>query len=115
MALEIEKVSLSPLQISVTYPVVITERDGYFVASCVPLDVHAEGDSKREARDRIHEALDVFTGTCLEMGTLDQVLREAGFTKASSAVSAKPVANEEMISVPFMLSAQDSGKQTRAY
>ncbi len=55
-------------------------HDGRFaVASCDLLDLHGQGDDDSQAISSFIEALQVFAETCYEMGTLDQVLREAGF------------------------------------
>lgn len=58
------------------------EQEGeWWVATCRQLGVASQGATPAEARKNFSEALSLFVVGCLEMGTLETVLRDAGFTK----------------------------------
>jgi len=66
--------------IHLVYKAEIFEEDGQFVAICPELNVSSFGDTVDEARKALREAIDLFLEECEEMGTLEDVLRETGFT-----------------------------------
>ena len=51
---------------------------GAYVSHCPVLSVCSQGDTVEEAESNIAEALNAFIGACRRMGTLEQVLEEAG-------------------------------------
>lgn len=57
----------------------IYKEDDTFVALAPELNVSSFGESIEDAESAITEALEAFIDTCREMGTLDEVLSEAGF------------------------------------
>jgi predicted RNase H-like HicB family nuclease len=55
-------------------------REGdLYVAFCPDLDVSSFGETVEEARRSLREALEAFLEECETMGTLNEVLEEAGF------------------------------------
>ena len=55
-------------------------RDGdYFVAHAMPLDVMSTGKTEEEARYALDEAVSLFLKTAADIGTLEQVLEDAGY------------------------------------
>jgi len=59
------------------------EREGDVIVSiCDVLDVRSQGQSESEASAMLVEALQLFLETCIEEGTVEQVLRESGFRPA---------------------------------
>ncbi len=52
-----------------------------FVGLCRDLSVSSFGDSPEEARRCTREALELFVEECGRMGTLEEVLGEAGYTR----------------------------------
>ena len=59
-------------------------EDGQFVGLCRDLNVSSFGDSEDEARRSTREALQLFLEECRNMGTLEDVLREAGYIHGPS-------------------------------
>ncbi len=57
------------------------EEDGVIVALCPELQVSSFGDTLEEAEKSIREALELFFEGCESLGTLHEVLEEAGYTK----------------------------------
>ncbi|MEW6557171.1 MAG: type II toxin-antitoxin system HicB family antitoxin [Elusimicrobiota bacterium] len=58
---------------------VFKEGDQY-VGVCPELNVSSFGDTPEEAKKSLSEAVSLFLEECQEMGTLVEVLKEAGFT-----------------------------------
>ena len=56
-----------------------------FLSSCPALDVYSQGDTEEEAKRHILDALDGFLVTCQEMGTLEEVLADAGLLPTDSS------------------------------
>lgn len=71
-------------------------REGdLYVAVCPELDVSSFGETVDEARRSLREALEAFFEECESMGTLVEVLEEAGFARQDrSWLPRQPVAAE---------------------
>ncbi|HOI69451.1 MAG: hypothetical protein PHN90_12120 [Methanothrix sp.] len=54
-------------------------EDDLFVGLAPELDVSSFGESLEEAKRSLEEAAQAFVEECEAMGTLEEVLREAGF------------------------------------
>jgi len=97
-------------EMNIQLPVRIGREDDYFVAFCSALDVGSQGRTEKEARDNIVEALALFLVSCMERGTLDEVLRACGFRPTLFA-AAEPLSSvtlpdrEEYVNVPIHLLA----------
>jgi predicted RNase H-like HicB family nuclease len=50
-----------------------------YVAHAMPLDVMSAGSTPDETRTALDEAVHLFLMTAADMGTLDDILREAGY------------------------------------
>lgn len=57
----------------------VHEEDGLWVAGCPSLDVFSQGDSQQDAKDSLHEAVELWIDSCLERNTLGKALRELGW------------------------------------
>lgn len=84
-------------------PAKIRKKGKWYVSSCPSLDVHSQGHTKDEARRNLIDALVFFLESCFERGTLEAVLREAGFVSAAAPVPAKGrvAKREESVTVPL--------------
>lgn len=73
-------------------------REGeVYVGLCPELNVSSFGEDIEDARHSLQEALEVFLEECEEMGTLEEVLEEAGFLQREGTwVSREPVVEEKM-------------------
>jgi predicted RNase H-like HicB family nuclease len=63
---------------------VFKEGDVY-VALCPELNVSSFGDDIESAKESLKEALEAFLEECETMGTLEEVLEDAGFVKEKTA------------------------------
>lgn len=85
-------------------PIKITKRKKWVLASCPILDVHAQGDTEKQARKNLAEALTLFFVSCFDRGTLDAVMKEYGFTPAYPSTEHKKKATlpkQDYIDVPI--------------
>ena len=69
------------MTINLRLPVKITKEKDVFVSACPTLDIASQGCTDVEAKENIKEAIELFITTCIEMGTISQVLRDCVFTK----------------------------------
>jgi predicted RNase H-like HicB family nuclease len=65
----------------ISFTVHIFKEDGAFVAHVPELDVSSSGDSAADARRNIQEAIEGFLQSAERMGTLDEILEEAGYRR----------------------------------
>ena len=97
------------ITLEVKLPIKIEQRENYFVSSCPILDVVSQGETFEKAKYNIIEALSAFFIGCIELGTLDAVLKESGFRPAPETyVATKPLLEEEYVNVPIHLLAVQS-------
>jgi predicted RNase H-like HicB family nuclease len=94
-------------------PTKIVKKRKHFVASCPVLDVFTQGDTEQKARENLIEALTLFLTTCIEMGTLDDVLKQCGFKMSESGKDEMP--GKDYIDIPIhLLADQPGGKHCHA-
>jgi len=94
------------LRLELTVPVKLKKEGGYYIASCPVFDVHSQGKNERKAMENLKEALTLFLETCFEMGTLSEVLKEAGLHVAHRVPKIRPSRHQaRTLSVPLRLAA----------
>ena len=77
------------------------------MASCPVLDVFSQGTTREDARKNLEEALQLFLTSCIERGTLDEVLKDCGFVPGvPDTISDAESGMGEHIDVPIHLLAQ---------
>lgn len=64
---------------SIEYTVQIWREGEQYVAHALPLDVMSAGPTVDEARKALDEAVRVFLLTAQDMGTVEEILEEAGY------------------------------------
>lgn len=78
----------------------IFKEDDQYVAICPELNVSSFGDTTAEATQSLQEAVSLFLEECQRMGTLRQVLEEAGFSHTTTPthqwVPPQPVGHEQL-------------------
>lgn len=99
------------IQFKVRVPVAVKKDGKWFIASCALLDVHSQGQSKEDAIHNLVEALQLFIESCLERGTLDQVLKECGF--APSHEQNRESEENHFLDVPVTLLAAKHATEAR--
>ena len=75
---------------------VFKERNVY-VALCPELNVSSFGDDIESAKESLREALEAFLEECEAMGTLQDILEDAGFVKEKESwILEEPVIKEKI-------------------
>jgi len=84
---------------SFVLPAEVRKQGSAYVSSCSLLDVVTQGDSEKEAKENLVEAMQLFLFSCFERGTIVDVLRRAGFLVTSTSV--QPRRGAEAIRAPY--------------
>jgi predicted RNase H-like HicB family nuclease len=95
-------------------PARIRKKGKWFVSSCPLLDVHSQGHTRDEAERNLVDALTSFLISCYERGTLDEVLREAGFVPVAEAEAPETVLAKGDIELTFPLPFVIDSSRARA-
>jgi len=84
--------------IPIEFGAIIFQEDKTFVAHCPELDVSSCGHDVDEARQNLKTAVRLFVEEAKKLGTLEDILREAGYQRASDGTWKSPriVATEVM-------------------
>ena len=64
---------------NIEYTAQIWQEGNQFIAHAMPLDIISSGDTPEEARGALDEAVQLFLETAADIGTLKEVLEEAGY------------------------------------
>jgi len=75
----------------------IFKEGDVYVALSPELNVSSFGETIDDAKKSFREALEAFIEECQEMGTLEEVLEESGFSKINNSwESRKPIVEENL-------------------
>jgi predicted RNase H-like HicB family nuclease len=99
---------------NVRLPYTIKARKKWHVASCGILDVHSQGETKDKAVENLKEAVSMFLVSCYKRGTLEDVLKECGFSlvQTPKVASVKHQSKaKNFIDVPVMQFLNTSSKK----
>jgi len=77
----------------------IFKEGDVYVAISPQLNVSSFGETVEEARDSLKEAVAAFLEECRAMGTLDEVLEEAGFSRKDEEWEPRMPVLEDSISL----------------
>lgn len=87
---------------NVKLPALVKHEDDQFISFCPILDVWSQGESKQRALENLQEALRLFFISCFERGTLQQVLKDCGFTPIQATTAPEPFPSDyEAIDLPL--------------
>ena len=74
-----------------------------FVAHALELDVSSCGGSKDKALRNLKEAVRLFFEEAEKMGTLEQILQEAGYSKTRQKISMPKFSSVQRVTLPLPL------------
>ncbi len=74
-----------------------------FVAQALALDVSSCGGTKEKALKNLKEAVRLFMEEAENMGTLEQILEEAGYGKRKQKMSRPNFISVQRVTLPFPL------------
>mgnify|MGYP001613164454 CR=1 FL=1 len=77
----------------------IFKEGDVYVALSPELNVSSFGDTIEDAKKSIKEAIEAFVEECERMGTLDDVLEEAGFSKINNSWKSRKLVAEENLAL----------------
>jgi len=84
----------------ISLPAIVKQRTNMWISSCPCVDVFSQGDTKEEAMANLKEALSLFVETCHEMGTLEQVMKDSGFSVITGIIKKKNETDPNMVTIP---------------
>jgi predicted RNase H-like HicB family nuclease len=102
------------LRLEFRLPANVKKKGRIFVAQCPLLDVYTQGATRAEAFENLREAIKLFLQSCLERGTLEQVLRDSGFESAADT-GALPGGKQDYVDVPLSLIASRKHAEARTH
>ena len=74
-----------------------------YVAHALELDVASGGGNRDTALRNLKEAMRLFLEEAEKMGTLEQILREAGYTKRRQTIASPKVISVQRVTLPLQL------------
>ena len=81
------------------YHAEIFQEGNAYVGLCPELNVSSFGEDIEDAKRSLEEAVLAFVEACEEMGTLEEVLEEAGFVKEKDVWSSREPIMEERLAI----------------
>ena len=70
--------------VAIDYDIIVFQEDETYVAYCPELDISSCGDTVDKAKEMLKIAVNLFLEEAERMGTLTDILDEAGYRKDSS-------------------------------
>jgi predicted RNase H-like HicB family nuclease len=92
--------------IQIEFDAIIFQEGKGYVAHCPKLDVSSCGHDVDEARRNLKTAVRLFVEEAEKLGTLDDILREAGYQKSESAWKSPRIMATEIMSLAAGLSRE---------
>jgi len=97
---------MSTLTFELTLPAKLKKKPKYWVSSCPALDVVSQGLTKEEAKENLVKALTLFLASYFERGTLEQALKECGFSVTPAPHRPPKADKSDFVKVPLYLLSQ---------
>ena len=92
----------------------VREEVGGWAALCPALEVASQGESETHAREMLNEAIELCLETCLEAGTLEQALKDLGWTSFAEAPDVQPLDDGKGFPVEFTIPAYQTATHLAA-
>lgn len=83
--------------LNISFTVQVWKENGTYVAYAPELDVSTCADSLRQAKGQLREAVGLFLEEASRLGTLEDILSEAGFKKHGNTYRAHRVLAREKV------------------
>jgi predicted RNase H-like HicB family nuclease len=91
-----------------------TSREGkWYISSCPALDIVSQGETIKEAKEMIEDAIELFITSCIERGTLKEVLKDCGWVKVEQSLIKKQTRSQKLsdfVSIPFPIILPEAQK-----
>ena len=104
------------IQLNMHLPAKIIKKRDIFISHCPTLDVCSQGNTEEEAKHNLIEAITAFVISCFNRGTLEEVLKDCGFSPINDAAK-KQVKSRgvDYIDVPIPLIAAHQNQQAQCH
>jgi predicted RNase H-like HicB family nuclease len=77
------------IDLKIKIPIKIQKRKKWVVASCLPLDLHSQGENQRLAIKNLKETLSLFMTSCLTKKALKEFENQIDIEDAKRAIKEK--------------------------
>ncbi|MBD3328471.1 hypothetical protein GF340_04165 [Candidatus Peregrinibacteria bacterium] len=101
---------MAPVNLEVKLPYKLIVRKKWVVSYCPALDVYSQGNDKEEAKRNLVEAISGFLLTCFEMNTLDEVLKNCGFSPQKETPEKQSADLVDFLKVPMNFTWNEHGR-----
>ena len=78
----------------------VSQEGDLYVGVCPELDVSSFGVTVDKAKESLREAVEAFMEGCQSLGTLEEVLQEAGFSKQGPSKAYKILRRPDTVGPP---------------
>ena len=92
------------VEIKMKVPILVERDEPGYVSYCPPLDVFSQGKTKKEAKENLIEAMQLFIESCFERGTLDSVLKDCGLARDGEKIPIRKDVDSTYINLPLVAS-----------
>jgi len=95
--------SIAFLAMEIQFTTRIFKERRTYVAHALELDVSSCGGSKEKALNNLKQAVRLFLEEAERMGTLDQILEEAGYSKSKHKIASPKFISVQRVTLPLAL------------
>ena len=92
------------VEIKMKVPILVEKDEPGYVSRCPPLDICSQGETKKEARENLIEAMQLFVESCFERGVLDSVLKDCGLVRDGEKMPIPKDVDSTYINLPLVAS-----------
>ena len=96
-------IQITSTRMDIQFTTRIFKEGRAFIAHALEIDVASCGNSKEKALKNLKEAVGLFLEEAEKMGTLDQILEEAGYTKLKTKIESPKFISVQQLSLPLPL------------
>lgn len=75
------------------------QEETYWACGCPSLEVYSQGNTEKEARGNLQEAVELWVESCMERNTLGRALMELGWHRVTTPTGAEAPDSVESISM----------------
>lgn len=92
------------VEIKMKVPILVEKDEPGYISRCPPLDICSQGKTKKQAKENLTEAMQLFIESCFERGTLDSVLKDCGLARDGENIPIPKDVDSTYINLPLVAS-----------
>jgi len=92
------------LTIELKVGITISREGKWFISRCPALDIVSQGATVEETKEMINDAIELFISSCIERGTLREVLKDCGWKMVEQSFVKKQAPSQKIndyVTIPF--------------